>query len=308
MDSATGTRASHLLGTFPDTGPGDRAVLRRATAPAQRPASRISTRMRSVAAAVVASYPWYEMRTTGLALATTLMFAGIAAASIGGRPLQQGASQGVRVHVFAPATAIFDLRRIERTPRRLVSGPHGLMYGCLKARLRRGIWHTSESMLYRSLKPRLRFASSRSGQAPHAAAPYDGCELGGLYGHRWNDAFGTRSAVEVWLTVRGRHFFNDRAAARDLAYFVRSRRVHQIRLSATPRVGLEWFVRRYPGRVVELARPSGRVPKDVVGFWIGPRTIVFTVTSSTKRRFFVVAKRASFKLPSKNLGDLAFAF
>jgi len=70
--------------------------------------------------------------------------------------------------------------------------------------------------------------------------------------------------------VRGRHFFNDRAAARDLAYFVRSRRVHQLRLSTTPRVGLEWFVQRYPGRVVELAKPSDRVPKDVIGFRIGP--------------------------------------
>jgi hypothetical protein len=81
-----------------------------------------------------------------------------------------------------------------------------------------------------------------------------------------------------------------------------------VRLSATPRVGLEWFVRRYPGRVVELAKPSDRVPKDVIGFWIGPRTITFTATSSTHRRFFVVAKRGTYKLSLKNLGDLAFVF
>jgi hypothetical protein len=163
-------------------------------------------------------------------------------------------------------------------------------------------------MLTGPFKTHLRFVSSRGGPAPYGAAPYDGCEIGGLYGHRWNDAFGTRNAVEVSLTVRGRHFFNDRGAARDLAYFVRCERVHKIRVSATPRVGLEWFVRRYPGRVVALARPTGRVPKDVVGFWIGSRTIVFTVTSSTHRRFFVVARRGTFKLPSKNLGDLAFVF
>lgn len=200
----------------------------------------------------------------------------------------------------------FDLRRIEPRPRRLISGP--LIYGCLKARLTHGIWHTSEYGRSGRFKTRLRFVSAPGRAAPYGAAPYDGCEIGGLYGHRWNDAFGTRNAVEVWLTARGRHFFNDRAAARDLAYFVRSGRVQKIRLSATPQVGLEWFVRRYPGRVVEVARPDGRVPKDVIGFWTGTRTIVFTVTSSTHRRFFIVARRGTLKLTSKNLGDLAFAF
>jgi hypothetical protein len=32
------------------------------------------------------------------------------------------------------------------------------------------------------------------------------------------------------------------------------------------------------------------------------------VTSSTKRRFFVVAKRGTLKLPERNLGDLGFVF
>jgi hypothetical protein len=79
-------------------------------------------------------------------------------------------------------------------------------------------------------------------------------------------------------------------------------------LSTTPQGGLRWFVGRYPGRVVELSKPTGRVPKDVIGFWVGAQTITFTATSSTGRRLFVVAKRGTYKLPSKNLGDLAFVF
>ena len=50
------------------------------------------------------------------------------------------------------------------------------------------------------------------------------------------------------------------------------------------------------------------VRKDEVGFWIGPQKLVFTVTSSTGRRFYVVASRGTLKLPAKNLGDLAFVF
>jgi hypothetical protein len=59
---------------------------------------------------------------------------------------------------------------------------------------------------------------------------------------------------------------------------------------------------------VELASPGAKVSVDTIGFWIGERRLVFTVTSSTKRRFFVVATRGTLKLPGKNLGDLAFVF
>ena len=244
------------------------------------------------------------MRIAWLAIGLSFLVAGVAAASaISPAPVQHGASQGARVDVYSSGTAVFDLQRITPRLRRVLSGPSGFNYGCLKARLKRGRWNAGQYTIGSRFKTRLTFTWYRP-----LKAPYDGCEIGGLYGHRWYDAFGTRDALEIWLTARGRHFFNDRAAARDLAYFVRSGRVQQIRLSAAPRAGLEWFVSRYPGRVVELAGPKGRVPKDVIGFWIGPRTIVFTASSSTHRRFFVIARRGTLRLPSKNLADLAFVF
>jgi hypothetical protein len=232
------------------------------------------------------------------------MVAGTAGGVVGNAPprLQHGASQGIRVDVYAPGTAIFDLRHAGRTAHRLLTGPSGLMFGCLHARFTHGVWRTAEYTLSGRYTPHLRFLWHR------VVAPYDGCELGGLYGHRWNDAFGTRNAVEIWLTANGRHFFNDRAAARDLAYFVRSARVQRIRLSADPLHGLQAFARRYPGRVVQVPSSHTRVAKDVIGFWVGSRAIAFTATSSTGRRFFVVAKRGSYRLPVKNLGDLAFVF
>jgi hypothetical protein len=243
------------------------------------------------------------MRSASLVLLAFLCV-GVGAALAGSRPIQHGTAQGVRVDVYSSGVAVFDLRRVAPTPRRLLHGPDGITYGCFHARFTHGIWHTAEYALDGH-----RFSRRLVFRWNHLTAPYDGCELGGLYGHRWNDAFGTRNAVEIWLTPLGRHFFNDRAAARDLAYFVRSRRIQQqLRLAANPQVGLAWFVNRYPGRVVEMAKPSGRVAKDVIGVWIGPQTITFTATSSTHRRFFVVAKRGTYKLPLKNLGDLAFAF
>ena len=219
-------------------------------------------------------------------------------------PLQHGSSQGVRVTVDRTGTAVFDLRRIEPTPRRLLTGPNGLIYGCLRVIVRHGRWAIAGYERSGRLRKRLLLPAGR------LSPPFDACEFGGLYGHRWDDAFGTRNAVEIWLTVRGRHFFNDRAAARDLAYFVRSGRAQRIRLNEDPRPALEALVERYRHRrrFVELGSPSGRVPEDAIGFWIGAKTIVFATTSSTKQRFYVVARRGTLKLPANNLGDLAFVF
>jgi hypothetical protein len=244
-----------------------------------------------------------QAKSAAVAVAMFSLVCFVAAASAtDGRPFQHGVSQGVKVDVYRSGRAVFDLRRASATPRRLLTGPSGFTYGCLRVTLRRGLWAESGYEMTGRFRERLVLPAAR------LSPPYDGCELGGLYGHRWDDAFGTRNAVEIWLTDRGRHFFNDRAAARDLAYFVRSARVQRIRLSADPRPGLEAFARQYPGRVIEIPSASARVHKDEVGYWIGAKTIVFTVTSSTGRRFYVVALRGTLKLPLKNLGDLALVF
>jgi hypothetical protein len=281
-----------------------------------KPSFRLAGRHLGQAAAAGTAYLFVTMRIGLLLAAASLSFAELAAAGIAQRPLQQGSSQGVHVSVYAPARAVFDLSRASRHVRRLLSGT-GTNPGCLKARVINGHWRHSETSgpvtpFAPQLQVRLRVYLFHPPKPPRSRpyrAPYDGCEISGFYGHRWNDAFGTRNAVEIWLTASGRHFFNDRASARDLAYFVRSRRVQQtIRLSDTPGAGLAWYVHRYPGRVVRLKSPSTTVPKDVIGVWIGARKIVFTATSSTGRRFFVVAKRSTYKLPLQNLDKLALVF
>jgi hypothetical protein len=224
--------------------------------------------------------------------------------------LQHGSARGVAVDVYAPGSAVFNLSHTDPAALRLISGPAGPNFGCLRVRFFHGRWLADEHETGRTFAGRVRvdFVGGPDEAIYRLPAPYDGCEIGGLYGRRWNDAYGTRNAVEIPLTPAGRTFFNDRAAARDLAYFVRSGRVQRIRLSASPRPGLEALARRYPQRVVELQREDQFAPEDKIGFWIGPGTIRFTTTSSTGRRLFVVAKRRTLKLPSQNLGDLAFVF
>jgi hypothetical protein len=64
--------------------------------------------------------------------------------------------------------------------------------------------------------------------------PYDGCEIRATYGHTWPDRNGSHSAAEIAFTARGQRYFADRAAARDLALFIRTRKRHA--LDATARI------------------------------------------------------------------------
>jgi hypothetical protein len=153
------------------------------------------------------------------------------------------------------------------------------------------------------------FGGGRSFSGPvRLPPPYDGCEISDVYGHYWNDRLGPHSMIEIPLTATGRHFFEERASARDLAYFVRSVAVQKIRLSQDPLPALNAFARRYPGRVVALSSPNASPPQGAVGFWVDKRRIVFSETTPLRRRLFVIAKRRSLRLEANNLGDLAFVF
>jgi hypothetical protein len=135
--------------------------------------------------------------------------------------------------------------------------------------------------------------------------PFDGCELQGSYGHRWRDQYGTHSAVEIALTPRARRYFANRAAARDLALFVRSRKTQQIRRS----LGAELIAalrREYGTAVVVLASKSETAPVGAVGVWASGSRTVFSERSSAGVRFFVELENG--KIVKESVRGLAFVF
>jgi hypothetical protein len=52
--------------------------------------------------------------------------------------------------------------------------------------------------------------------------PFDACELGTGFGRNWLRRFRFHGMLEIPLTGRGTGYFDERAAARELAYFVRT--------------------------------------------------------------------------------------
>jgi hypothetical protein len=106
--------------------------------------------------------------------------------------------------------------------------------------------------------------------------PFDGCELDSSRGHRWPDPLGSHSPVEFPLTATGRAYFPDRAAARDLALFVRSGRMQKIR--------------KEPGAKLlhDMTAAYGReLRRSHIRYSLTPGGITFTEKSSTGKLFKV---------------------
>jgi hypothetical protein len=179
-------------------------------------------------------------------------------------PLQRGSDAGVNVTVGSNHVAIFDTSRAV-SPDVL----RGASWGCFK------FTH------YHELAP---FGVYYAPQARHGnaidlnglAAPYDGCEVQATYGRTWPDRFDSHAAVEIAFTARARRFFADRAAARDLALFVRTRKHHAVALPSRihlSRHGAETtFLERSPtGRAFSITLRGDHVVRQNVR----PFTIVF---------------------------------
>jgi hypothetical protein len=125
-------------------------------------------------------------------------------------PLQQGSAPGITVVVGANGVAEF------RT-----SNPKYVhaSWGCLKFMR----YHQVVPFELGTAPQTHRAGRIRLGGLP---LPVDGCEVQEGYGHVWPDPHGYHSAVEIAFTARTRRFFADRAAARELALFVRWFRHH----------------------------------------------------------------------------------
>jgi hypothetical protein len=224
-----------------------------------------------------------------------------------GQPVQHGQTSAATIDVYPGAFVALHFDSTTSRVYRLLSRSPGSGVFCGDVKYGSGRWLVLESGSTEPLRQDIRAHISRQfGGAP--SPPFDFCETGGMYGRAWNISLGTHELVEVPFTAIGRRYLDERAAARDLAHFVRSRMVQQIRLSPRPRPPLEALTRKYPGRVVEL-RGAEAVPQlGTIGFWVGSKAIFFSASTPSGRWLFAVAKRGTLHLTAANLRDLAFVF
>jgi hypothetical protein len=120
------------------------------------------------------------------------------------------------------------------------------------------------------------------------APPYDGCELEAAYGRTWPDRFHSHAAVEIAFTARARRFFADRAAARDIALFVRTRRHHGL------------------AGIRAVAQTNAPLPPDTIGYVRTGTETTYVERSTTGRRFTIVVRAD--RVVRQNVRPLASVF
>jgi hypothetical protein len=206
-------------------------------------------------------------------------------------PAQRGAADGYSVVAGANGVVVFQAHEPSAFVERLLGQSAG--YGCFKLVREFGIFDT-KGVYFGG-----RFARSAVirmfGSLPH---PWDGCEIQGGYGHVWPDRNKSHSAVEIPFTEKGRRFFADRAAARDLSLFVRSRAMHRIR-KETGRLLVD-DLSRYP--IVRGASP----PVGTIGYALTAEGVTFVERSPTGKRFFVQVRNG--RIHRSNVKPYAFVF
>jgi hypothetical protein len=123
------------------------------------------------------------------------------------------------------------------------------------------------------------FANSIGFNIHGIGRPLDGCEIASSRGHRWPDTFGSHSPVELALTAKGRAYFADRVAARDLSLFVRSGRMQAIRKENGSKL------------VHEMKTEFGaELARSRIRWSLTPNGITFIEESVTGRTFRVIVE------------------
>lgn len=209
-------------------------------------------------------------------------------------PIQRGIGDGVSLTAGANGVVLFDTTRIDADAAALLGSSVG--YSCFKLVHEFGIFDARGLGFGGRLAPTV---ALRIFGLPH---PWDGCEIQGSYGHLWPDRNGSHSPVEIALTDKGRRYFADRAAARDLALFVRTAKMQRIRkLTGSALVrGLA------PYPIVRLASSDASPPLGKIGYAPSADGVTFVERSPTGRRFVVEVR--SRRIVRKNLEPYAFVF
>lgn len=209
-------------------------------------------------------------------------------------PLQRGESNGVAVTVGANEVVLFDASAASAELRRLLRG--NVTYACFRARGETG---------QRSLGHWGGFADSVALRFFNLGTPFDGCEIQGSYGHRWPDRNGSHSAVEVAFTPAAERYFEERAAARDLALFIRARKVQQLRKLGGGALE-QALTAEFGDRIDRLGSAGASPAAGRIGYWPGADRAVFRRASRTGRVFEIEVREG--KIVRDNLGELALVF
>jgi hypothetical protein len=205
---------------------------------------------------------------------------------------QQGSSDGITFTIRGSHIRA-DLTRISPSLRRVLVYKNGrVSLGCFKLIRVAGQLNETGTYVGKPLATIVEISPwNPYGRTPIQYAPFDACTISGNYGHSWGDAHGTRDAVEIPLTARGRAYLAERAVARDLGWLARARVFKPIRYDQRPftsATAAAWLGEH----TVPLPASDSMPPLGKLGIWLGPgRRILLVERAPTGRRLFIDLRR-----------------
>lgn len=229
----------------------------------------------------------------------------------GARPLQHAEARGARVDVYRSGLVVVRLTAAGARAHRL-SKATPLSVSCSRLAYGAGRWAMIVSgapaaFADGEIRTVIRRPGALDGTGP--LQRLDTCTVTGTAGRRWNSGRAMHDPVEIAFTALGRRFFDERAIARDLAFFVRSPKMRAVR--AAMRHGEQapsstTVARRFPSRAVALARASELPPRGKIGVWANERDLVLSERTAAGRR--LVVKIRAGRIAATNVSELAFVF
>jgi hypothetical protein len=183
-------------------------------------------------------------------------------------PFERASAHGISVVAGANGIVEFHATALSQRLAAVLRGG-SVSYGCFQAGGSGGYQSAFEPTL------RFRFAS-----------PLNGCEIEASYGRRWPDPFGSHAAVEIAFTPLGRAYFSDRAAARDLALFVRTGLTQAMRAQGGPAFEKE-VTARYGRTIIRLSSPAAPIAPNRIAYTPTLAGATLVEQSATGKRFSV---------------------
>lgn len=210
-----------------------------------------------------------------------------------GKLVQTTTRKGVSVRLYSGGVARFDTRNMEPSLQRAV--PRDLGWHCFRVRGDQPQGGGIGPIPRDGVKWATVLGHGSRGRTPILRPPFDACELGTGFGRNWLPRFGWHGPLEIPLTKRGSRFFEERAAARELAAFVRSGPMARARRAMKRGASAP-----AAERLLDRSRPYIEVTSH------GDR-IRASLVASTGRRFFIEIRRG--RIGRKNVGlPLVFVY
>jgi hypothetical protein len=194
-------------------------------------------------------------------------------------PLLRGTANGVSFTVGTNSAVLVDLTRIEPGRRALLG--RSMNYSCFEVPERNEM--VGGGGVSGPLQPTVGFEL----WAPTTIDAIDACEVAGSYGHRWPGRLGNHNVIEVPFTEKGRRFFHDRAAARDVSYFLRQTEMSQRRRTSS-HLSSDEVRSAFGSSIAALPSRTATPPAGKIGYWADGSGLLLRRISSTGRRFEVV--------------------